>query len=206
MQLSAASDCSHILGKALNCYRTLLKFRDDVYLVVFAIRRDPVAVELEGWFIYFCHFRVIAVRLHAGKVLLLPYQVGVGSNVASGHLLLVPCFCVLFISPSHSRCFSMGLWHHTLVNHNQMLFPGQHDMFRQMHTRSCTHSHSNTSLHSFVKNENFNMRATFAWELCGKVSSPATDSFFCCFLWLNRALLCPSVGISTSADQIVSAC
>lgn len=53
MQLSAASDCSHILGKELNCYRTLLKFRDDVYLVVFAIRRDPVAVELEGWFIYF---------------------------------------------------------------------------------------------------------------------------------------------------------
>lgn len=28
----------------------------------------------------FCHFRVIAVRLHAGEVVLLPYQVGVGST------------------------------------------------------------------------------------------------------------------------------
>lgn len=82
MHLPAASDCSHILGKASSCYRTLFKFRDDVFffLIVFGIQEALVAVELKGWFIYFGHFRVIAVWLHAGEVLLLPYQVGVGST------------------------------------------------------------------------------------------------------------------------------
>lgn len=84
----------------------------------------------------FSHFRVIPVGLHAGEVLFLSYQVGVGWNMASGHLPLVACFFFLFMSPFHSRCFSISLWHHTLVSRNQMHFPGQHNMFRQTHTHT----------------------------------------------------------------------
>lgn len=151
-QLSAASHCSPYFGQGIELLSNLVIIQG--WCLYGGVRHSEGSgfCWIRRLIYLFCHFRVITVRLHAGEVLLLPYQVGVGSNVASGHLLLVPCFCVLFISPSHSRCFSMSLWHHTLVNHNQMLFPGQHDMFRQMHTHSCTHSHSNTSLHCFVKN------------------------------------------------------
>lgn len=136
MHLSAASDCSHILREVSSCYRTLLKFRDGVSFYCVRHSEGSGCCWIKRVLYFFLpfqsHCRPTACRRSRSSAV----SGGCWVNVALGHLLLVPCFCVLFIPPSNSRCFSISLWHHTLVNHNQMLFPGQHNMFRQTHTHT----------------------------------------------------------------------
>ncbi len=46
------------------------------------------------------------------------------------------CLSSLFILWFHSRCFSISLWHHRLLNCNQMLFPGQCCIHKDRHAHT----------------------------------------------------------------------